>query len=337
MFFLCLTASLYLMLPVSYTLSISAMPGVNNIGYVTRGNTYLIDFYLLSDASEEVTVSLSYSSPHPSIYTSRHIPNFNASLASQEDISSWVGFEKKYVVIPPSKKYFPEANVWANERVGVILTVPKDAEPGFHAGSITISPMVQPSTPSQGTGVEVISVIRPIFIFRVPGEAIRSGHIIGFSVNRVSDDSADVRVYFKNNGTVTYSARVDYLEIKNGSNIIAKLSSPYQSVAPFDESKSQNGMATFSMRWTGISSLPAGEYEVEARVSWITGSTVARGKIALEPYFRAEKKEITQKPEVKPGREQAIASLILVMFTIMIIYLVVKYGRRKEKHGFRKK
>ncbi len=333
-FFLSLVSLLPFLSPVSHALSISVIPGINDIGYAKRGDTYLIDFYVLSDSSSEITVSLDYAPPHFSVYTSPAIPGFNTSLASQEDISSWIKFEKKYVIIPPGRKYYPESNLWANERVGLILEVPKDAEPGIHIGSITITPLLQ-STMTRGAAIQVISIVKPVFVFRVPGEVVRSGYVLGFSSKRIDEDSANVKVYFKNNGTVSYSARVDYLQIKNGSRVIASFSSPYLLVKPFNREKEQSGISTFSFKWRGLSSLPPGDYDVEVKVSWITGSTIARGKITLEPYAPAE---VQLRSEAKPRPGVAGRELLLIFVVFIILLSVVKlYGSKKEYYGFRKK
>ncbi len=299
---------------ISYALGIGVSPGVIDLGTVPRGKEIVVNFYIISNTKQPLPVYLSYIPPHQDVmFTKRNKPFvLIPAEVSEEDISSWIKFpQNPYILDPNNVKTvtLPDGTVIKyNRKATFILKVPKNAEPGYHVGSINLMPRLNTKV-SGGTGVATVGITRLVFVFKVPGVAERKGKIIDFEAERESPNRVRVDVLFKNTGTTTITARLSEVKIKNEyGKMINLLAGTAQRIAPGDT-------AVLTAYWTSNKKIKPGNVEVEAKVDYITGSAVKEGVVRIPA-------EIVEnvKNEVKP--KHAIPWWFVVIILAVVGLLV---------------
>jgi len=209
-FILTLTFFLLSKISLSQRYSVGVAPPIINLGDVERGETRNIKFYIVSPSDEEMLVRLI-----------EHVENldfikfYNYSIIanySEEDVSSWIRYFSNPVVLKPQNQPLKTAagNIKNWREINFLLSIPKNAEPGYHSFSIQPEPEFIGQATGQ-VGVGVVAVTKVNIIFRVPGEAIRRGEIVD-----VLGEGNKVRIFFKNTGTVTMKVLASG-EIYNGN------------------------------------------------------------------------------------------------------------------------
>ncbi len=306
-----------LLLNSVYALSVGTAPGVYDLGELDPGKNVAFRFYLITNANNDMLVEMGYFPVHQDIYykTESTRYKFIPAEASQEDISSWVEIVRNPLLLSPARVKVVSlpggGAVKANEEVDVILHIPEDADPGYHAGSISLSPRV--ASTGRGTGVMTIAVTRFIFIFRVSGDAKRSGEIMALIGDRVDEGKAKIDVLFRNTGTCTVSARVTELKLhdKFGKQI-ANLQSGMYLVGPGEI----NSIATY---WTD-SNMASGKYRAEAKVDYITGQATREEEIEIPVTIKV--RPTPKLPAIeKISICEYLPSIILALIVIgMILY-----------------
>lgn len=91
--------------------------------------------------------------------------------------------------------------------VEFFVDVPKDMEPGYHMMQVT----PQPTSGGSAGAVGIVSTASFPVIFRVPGDAVRSGKFLGIHAGRNNGENQEVVATFYNTGTVTIGADVDLI------------------------------------------------------------------------------------------------------------------------------
>ncbi len=271
--------TIFLYTITSYSLSIGTAPGVIDLGDVRRGETVPVTFYITSDTDTPLPITLSYIPVHTSILFQERSKkkgnyfDFIPKEASEEDISSWIKLPTKpYTLSPGNVKICnpPECDppIKYNQKITFYLEIPKDAEPGYHAGSININPKLSKKG-GGGASVSTIGVTRLVFVFRIPGNAKRDGRIIDFVAKRLSQNKVRIDVLFKNTGTDTISATLQNLKLYDEyGNIIYNLNNGgVKKVAP-------GRTAILMSYYTSPEEIPSGEYKSEATINYITGNAV---------------------------------------------------------------
>ena len=295
-------------------ISIGAAPGVMDIGELERGKDYSIDFYLLTNSNNDLLTTLSYMEGKKSMFekniTSRY--TFIPAEASEEDTSEWIRFLRSKIVISTRNSFpvrFPDGSVInANEKATFILSIPNDAESGYHAFEVVLSPTLSGGS---GFGVSTIGVTRPIFIFKVSGNAERDGVIEGLAGSR-SGNKAVVDVLFRNSGTVTMSARVDSLKVYNETGYyIDTFKGGFVKVPP-------KSTRILKIYWIDNNSDKQKSIMVEASVDYITG------RVTKEAMVTIPKAGVTTRI-IESGEEFPWWLLILI---IGIIMLYIYWKRR---------
>ena len=304
--------TLFFLFPNIHAFSLGHAPSVLNFGEVEAGEVKITNLYLLSDHEKDLLVELSTSEAYPYIFDPNYprTYDFNPYEASQEDISDWIDFTENPVMIPAKKRYYSEVDLWANKRTTLILKVPKNAEPGYHAGMISFSPRIA----GEGAGykVAILTLTQPLFIFKVSGKAIRSAKIIDFSSVRVSKEENKIGVVVKNNGTVTIGVRIESINVSKDGNLVASLSGEYNLIRP-------NQTLTLFGYWK-VENLTPGVYDVSATVSWLTGKETKKGKIELLPF-------VEKIPLAVPGKIK-FPWWLLVPIILVVVYIL--YRRMSE-------
>ena len=238
--------------------------------------------------------------------------DFSPKEYSQENPCSWLTFQDDTLILKPEKTLhrYGGITVWANERAGAVLKIPEDAEPGYHAALVGFEPELEER--SRTSGVKFRTTSRSLFVFKVPGEAVRSLKVLGFNAERRSQDMVRIDTLVRNNGTVTVSAKVNDLKIIKNNETLAILDSPTVFIKPGE-------MKTISTYWSFDGD--DGIYNIEGVVDWRTGSVIAEGKIRITPYYG---------PPVGKAEERKVELniLILPLLVVILISLYI-YNRRR--------
>ncbi len=304
-------AAAIMSIPETSALSIGAAPGAIELGNVPRDTEKLVEFYLMTNANEDMLVGISYIPVHTSIYQkeSRTYYTFIPTEASEEDISPWLSIPQNPVLVSPTQTQLvslPDGtSVRYNKKVSFILKVPKNAEPGYHAGAINLNPQLK--TTGGGTGISSIGITRVIFAFRVPGYAERAGNIIDMEAERVADNRVQIDVLFKNTGTTTVTARLEMIKLFDNFGLAA------ENVANGQMKKVKPGeVAILSGYWLENDKIKSGEYKADTRVNYITGNAIKEETIDI-PSIITVQKEI---PAPEPKQEFPWWLLIIIMMLV---------------------
>ncbi len=277
-------------------ISLGAAPGALDLGNVARGSERLIEFYVMSNAEQDMLVGVSYIAVHASIYEreKRTYYTFIPSEASEEDISSWITVPQKSILVSPAHTQLvtlPDGSaVRYNKKVTLILKVPKDAEPGYHAGAVNLQPQLKAG--GGGTGISSIGVTRVIFVFSIPGYAVREGNIIDMEAERVAENKVRVDVLFKNTGTTTVTARLDMIKLFDNFGLVA------ENIANGQLRKVKPGeVAILSGYWLENENIKSGEYKTDTRINYITGSALKEKTIDVPSVITVPKKITAPEPK----------------------------------------
>ena len=294
--------------PVS-AFSIGAAPGVHYLGEFNPGDKQYVKFYLLTNANGDVLTTLSFLNPHIDLYYPDKLRYISAYQTSQEDISDWIVFQQNPVLVSPRKSFVVTLEggelVKANAEVVYKLNIPKDAEPGYHIGSIALSPKVIGG--GGKTGVSMIGLTRYIFIFKIRGEAERSGEVKNIYADRVGKNKARIDVIFKNTGEDTMSVQIDNLKIYDEyGNLTTVLKSGLEYVAPGE-------VKILPVYWNGAD-VNTGFYKTEAKINYLTGYATKTTTIEIP--------DIISVPRKTPSTPEFPwwVVLLIILLVILIIY-----------------
>ncbi len=306
----------HFILPQVFSLSVGVAPGVVDLGEVENGKEYSFNFYLISDYEKDLAVELSTQNAPPEFYTPawpRHGYNFDPITASEEKTSTWISFIENPVVLPPEKKLYTLSTgslVKANKEVTALIKIPENAEPGYHAGYIVPKPITQ-AQGRGGTALEIITITKIGYVFKVKGEAKRNGKIIG-----IIHEKDKLKIIFKNTGTLTMSVKVSNVTIYDAykKKIIASLSSREYKVKPKE-------ITTIAIPWFN-ETITEGKYPVKATVEWIGGKTEKEGVIEFRKEITEKPiiSEIPEKPPLKPTGFPTWMVSIIIIISAFIFY-----------------
>ena len=299
-----------------HSISVGTAPGVLDVGEVKPGKDYTFTFYLTTNSKTDLLVSLAYIKIHADIYDKeqRGRYTFIPSEASQEDIAGWIEIPRSSLLLTPSNvKLINMENggvVRAYGTVDVVLHIPQNAEPGYHAGAINLSPQV-PTTGGGGTGVVTFGVTRFVFVLRVAGNAVRKGDIMTLYGIRLGENKAKVTAIFKNTGTCTLEAWVDSLRLFDKfGNLTAELQTANR------EYVKPGQIAELGAYWSGDNVKP-GTYRAEARVSYLTGYATIDARVEIPATIKVEKKEAIQ---IETGGIPWMTILLIIIALVLIWY-----------------
>jgi hypothetical protein len=238
------------------------------------------------------------------------VNQFSAYEMSQEPIDKWIAFQQNPVLVSPRKSIVATLEggevVKANAEAVYKLTIPRDAEPGYHIGSVSFNPKV--STSGQGTGVATLGITRYIFIFKVRGVAERNGMVQNVYADRVDKNKARIDVLFKNTGKDTMSVWIENLKLSDEmGNEVAVLNGGIAYIPP-------GQTQVLPVYWTS-SNLSSGIYQADAKVGYITG--FATKQVSIEIPVQPS----VSVPETPSGFEIPWWLILLIaLLVILIIY-----------------
>ncbi len=306
----------------AYAIGIGTIPGVLDLGEVRRGQEIVGTFYITSTLEEPMKIRLTYMDPHYTIYTkektrAKNGYNFVPSEASEESIEGWIEFPKNEILINPKEIKTiktPQGTVRYNTAFKFILRIPEDAEPGYHAGSINIIPVLEKES-ARGTSISTLGLTRPYLVFKVSGNAIRKGRIISIEARRLDDKRVRVDVLFKNEGTVTITAKLNELVIyddfgyKTG-NIAMRTS---QKIKPGE-------VGILSAYWIDNKGIESGSYKADVVVDYITDKVEYTGylKVLDEIYVPKEGQLVKEQKDRFPWW------FLLIIMGLIALYIYWK-------------
>lgn len=259
----------------SSALSVGMAPPVYDLGTVERGNEYYMDFYIITDHDRNLLVDLRSEKAPYDFYQperQRFRYDFLPENASEEDVSSWITFlEKNPIIVPPEKRLYSLSNgglARANKKITAVIKIPKNSEPGYHAGYVV--PVVREKVQGGGAGIGIITTAKMGYVFNVAGDAVRSGKIIGFSYDPGTPGT--LNVIFKNTGTLTMTVKASNINVSTGAGTQTLSSRMYVS---------RPGQITkIPVAWNAPSE---GTYHVSAAVEWTGGKSAGSGKVYVTP------------------------------------------------------
>ncbi len=295
------------------SLSLGMAPNVADLGTVERGSSYIVDAYIISDYGRDLMVDLNTGAIGSKFLDpgrARQTYEFVPSEASEEDITGWLRYIENPVLLKTEKRGYvlkDGAVINANKRATVVVGVPEDAEPGYHACYIEPSPRV--TMHKRGTGTDIITVARMVVVLYVPGDPVRSVYIESFETERINPYVERVRINVRNNGTTTIIARSNDMRIYGEEGLLEKMKSSFISMAPGET-------ASLISNWN-VKGLEPGEYEISAGVSWTTGGTEKEGAIRVHRPPAMTTGEIIEEPGEFP---YWIMFLGIVIIGLIIIY-----------------
>ena len=327
-----LTGILFLaIIPAAYAPSIGVLPSEVDLGRVSRGEDVKGELYLSSASDKVLRFSGSYIIPVSNPWFFRYLSEY-----SEEDISGWISFPEKEFDIDGTKAFsvkIGDVITRANKKFEFTAHIPKNAEPGYHAGSINFYPI---ATPGKGPEVTLFGVVRPNFVFRVNGEVVRKGAITKIEAERVSENQAKIIIYFKNTGTNTISSDNSKSSVKiyNSDNEIrAELEFSGINIKPGEEKKA-------AVMWYSREGIKDGKYMVSATINY-RNDQASRSEFVTIPSMITVAPAQSQLLNVPAAPAEAILStkscasnwnaiLILSLITGLIIYWRLPHATIKD-------
>lgn len=287
---------------------VGVSPIILDLGEVERGTSSVHSFFLVTQSTEEILVKMSSSRGVLDFFNK---PGYGKLIYnySEENPSSWVEFLENPVTIEPLGGGLETigGNVKGARRVNFILNVPEDAEPGYHLVVITPEPYVPKYLQNRANIVAIVSVS---VLFKIEGEAIRSGHILDISKGKDRSGGFEIRTFFHNNGTVTVSSRVEELKLFDHDGIVINTArSNIDSIKP--------GETKPLISFSSYNGLEESEYEVEANANFHTGRSVKKSTIFL-------KEDITGAIPREAEGGYFPFEIIIIVIIIIIAYKIYK-------------
>lgn len=285
---------------------VGVSPSVVDLGDVDPGSVQTVKFNVVTPSTDPLLINLQAESGGLDFFGSSKYGSLLDEY-SEEDVVPWVNFiqnpfELSTSDVSPSSP--PGARGW--REISFLIQIPRDAEPGYH--TVKIDPI--PSTPSEsigGAGARIVAVTSVTVIFRVRGDASRSGLILDVVRGNFVGTGLEMNTYFQNTGTVTVSARTAQRVLQNGTEV-ARASSGMDYVAP--------GSTKDFITLLPAASVPPGDYDVSTEVSFETGSSSKNSTMSV--YQVAPAIAARQQAEEFPWTIVAVLILVVVIISVLI-------------------
>jgi len=291
-------------------ISVGISPAYLNLGEVEPGQSKIARFYLVTSTKEKMIVHLGSSKGDMNIYGREEFEGL-IRYHSEEDVSSWVEFLNNPSELLPPDKVPGELNVGQLREVTFILKIPESAEPGYHTGIIHMDPKI---VRSEEADVYVKSIVPLAYIFKVKGDAIRSGNVIDIVQKEYSKEAIWVQIFYENTGTVTTYVNQGTLWFydKDGK-LVLEETTDARLVKP-GEIKEFNSFIK-------VGEIEDGEYDVEVTIGHRTETLTKKLKLDI----------VRQKPtQIQSGKvtgEQwkiSWKTILIILVIILIAYIILR-------------
>jgi hypothetical protein len=274
--------------------TVGVSPPVLDLGEINRGEIKIGKFNIITSTQNTLIVRLEAARGKADFFTPSNYWQYLSNY-SEEDTKTWISFVSNPVELEPTN--IPGTSIKSAREVTFFLSVPEDAEAGYHTAYI----MLDPKSAQQSTKPISIRTVFPLTIlFKVPGQAIRDGKIYDTTFLGVSSDTTYFNTVFQNTGTVTMMITSGKIRIYNSSGEVAVADLPSTYVKP-GEIKNIRSLVNRA--------LPPGEYRLQTIVYFSSGYAEKNSTIS-----------ITENPLIaKPIEKQRFPWWIIIIILVMLL------------------
>jgi hypothetical protein len=301
---------LYIVLLITLTLNfcyaqitVGVSPPVLDMGEINRGETKIGKFNVITSSQDTLIVRLEATRGKADFFTPNNYWQYLSNY-SEEDTKTWISFLSNPVELETTN--IPGTSIKSAREVSFILSVPEDAESGYHTAYI----MLDPKSAKQSTKPISIRTVFPLTIlFKVPGEALRDGKIYETTFSGMSQDATYFNTLFQNTGTVTMlitSGEIRVYDPYDNQVAIASLPSTY--VKPGE---------TKNIRSLANTALKPGEYKLQAIVYFSSGYAEKKSTI-----------NVTEKPSAAPRQIEKSKFPWWIIIIIMVMLIAYYWYKR---------
>jgi hypothetical protein len=233
----------------------------------------VVDFYVTSPSEENVLVNLETEKGNFEFFNRPAYKSFVYNY-SEEDATGWVKIINNPVEIKPSNDTSKAYGglIKGKEKISFIISVPKNAEPGYHV--FYMKPVPTVSSEATGTvGSRIVAITSFGILLNIPGDASRKGVILDTEVGNYANNEFEIISYFQNTGTNTISARATQRIYDMNGSLIEEIYSPKSFAKPKDV------VSLISL--LPISGLSLGSYNVYTVVDYTTDKAEMASTIKL--------------------------------------------------------
>jgi hypothetical protein len=295
--------------------SLSVTPSEVKMMDVERGETRSFDIYINPrDIEGAVRVKPLVEGPFgKSLYSNDEV---NPNQISEEGMKDWVSLGRENVVATQdgSQTYTLEdgTTIDATNTIPVEVSIPEDAEPGYHAAKIGFTT----SQVEGDSGFSTTNWILPYIsiLVKVPGNADRSVEIEDARMLRIGQNRAQIITMLENTGTVT-------TEVTGGN--ISILDSQDRKVGEIDLHSARLQPGEFqevSMTWES-ENLEPGTYRVDGTGSFATGRFYIGGQDSITSAIQ-ERVQVNE-PDTETGGSSSNIPIWLVMMILILLGIIM--------------
>ena len=296
-------------IPEIHAQSVGVSPLVLNLGEIQPGTSKIVRFYVVTVSDEVLLVQLGKTKGNIDFLRKDEYKDVLMNY-SEQDILPWIEFINNPVELVKTEetsKTKAGSTIKGAREVNFILNVPKNAEPGYHMGVITLDPL----TPKTGRTITIKAIVPFTFIFKVPGKALRDGKIFEVSSGSYYNGGLIIDIFFQNTGTVTFSTLP--IEIK----IFDKKNNPIDSFSSIVVYIKPGEMKHLTALWN-LKDVELGRYNAEVKIDYISGYALKKSTI-----------EVYEKPQIIPARvvekEFVFPWWVVVILALIVIIVYIYY------------
>lgn len=250
--------------------SVGVNPGFSDLGEIRKGESRVANVYVTTTGYDSpFAVRPEVGDPLTSTFMDARDSPVSSEQYSGENIEDWVRFSRNSYTVTPQNttEYILGDGVTVNYagRIKFYVEVPRDAEPGYHAGMINVNPQLDNSGTGFGASTRGQSMYN--FVFRVPGSVEKSIDVVDVRGIRTEEDTARVDMRLANRGTVTTEIRGGEITVYNRrtQERIGFIYLGYQKLAP-----GETKIVSSNLRSGAIEE---GSYQVNGSFEYIGGSS----------------------------------------------------------------
>lgn len=294
---------------------IGMTPSSTNLGEIERGTSEEVTVLVSTTGYEQpFTVRPEYSRPMIGNVVDSQL--FDEERLSEQEISSWISFDRDVYTIDPTDKITANGEAYSG-RINFTINVPQDAEPGYHGGMLNLEFTEEAQELGFGASFRGVGLYR--FSFQVPGTAYRDIQY-NTRVLRTGRNEITVVNRFVNQGSVTASIRdieFNLTQVNGGFSRSMNLGHFYV----------PEGGAEVVAQEVTASGIEAGNYRIEGSADFLTGSAIASDSFSLSDIVDVEPGDLENESDGTGSFDnQSLPLWLVVMLLIMVGVLMYSFG-----------
>jgi hypothetical protein len=294
------------LLPVAYCaeFSVGVSPNTVEVGDAEPGEQKIVKFSIFTVSEEPLLIYLEKESGSFDFF-GRGFTEFMPQF-SEERIDPWIDFLNNPVEIDTSGNRTADRS-WKD--VSMLLNIPKNAEPGYHVFNVIPRPTIY-GEPNAPIGTTIVTISKISIIFRVKGNAERSGMILDTTAHSYTGNDMLLKTFFQNTGSVTIYTRAKNTVYDENGTLVGEFLSPRDYVKPH---------TTYTFETPVRQKISEGAYRVVTTVDFTTDSATKDSSIQLVKTTVA----------AAPPADDLMPIAILII-SIVIIIIAVWWFRAKR-------